>query len=822
MIGVFTAFLRSMPGVGLALSNPLLTVFALALLAPTTSNAAQLEEIVVTARKREESILNIPVAVTAITGETLDRYNLRTIEDISAAAPQLSVVRGSSGSGATLSLRGVGSSFTSIGIEQSVAVIVDGVYYGQGRVINEGFFDMEQVEILKGPQALFFGKNASAGVLAFASADPGDEFEAMLRVGNEFTSETPYVEGVLSGPVTDQFGVRLAVRGASMRGGYVKNIAPPQDLVTFDIATGTLTSHTSPAPETDLPQEEDLMGRLTAKLQASERLTLTLKAAGDRYRVINATWNNEMVFCPQGSAQVPLAFGLIEPCNADWKIRQNDAPRDIAAQTRWFSRHNGQLYQDYDSYAVTGTAEYVGDSFTLTSVTGYHDFVNYFLGDYDYSGFANGGTWGSERSMYDAFSTEMRLQTDLDGPVNYMIGTYYQSTQLDFDQRIIFPGALEDSSVANSAYRYLTVTKLSQTEGTTFAAFGQVLWQINEQFEATAGARYTDENKRSNFRQPYVIAPFEVSNGGPFVQGAVLAADQDFENVSPEATLSFKPNRDTTFYVAYKQGFKSGGFSGSGLYAFNTTVNDLAFDPEEAEGFEAGLKANLFDSTVRLDAVAYYYEYDDFQIDYFDSANIQFITTNAGTVKTQGIEIQADWAPNEVPGLLVRASGSYNKSRYKTFSGAPCWAGQTPAEGCTIGTDGRTSQDLTGEETALAPKWIATFDANYERPVGNSLIAGASVNLRYTSSYSTNPWDHPNYVQDDYALVDATLRIGAENERWEVALVGKNLTDKYYAAFHGDAPSSGGGTGTVAGFRADQVAAVALPRTYALQATVRY
>ena len=123
-----------------------------------------LEEIVVTARKREESILNIPVAVTAISGERLDRYQLRSLEQISASTPELTVVRGSNGSGATLSLRGIGSSYTSIGIEQSVAVNVDGVYYGQGRIINEGFFDMKQVEILKGPQALFFGKNSTSGV----------------------------------------------------------------------------------------------------------------------------------------------------------------------------------------------------------------------------------------------------------------------------------------------------------------------------------------------------------------------------------------------------------------------------------------------------------------------------------------------------------------------------------------------------------------------------------------------------------------------------------------------------------------------------------
>ena len=146
---------------------------------------ADLEEITVTARKREENIQNIPVAVTVLSGEELDRLSLRSLEQIASSKPEIVIARGSSGSGATISARGIGSTFTSIGIEQSVAVIVDGVYYGQGRVINEGFFDMKQVEILKGPQALFFGKNATAGAIAFTTANPGSNFEALARAGYE-------------------------------------------------------------------------------------------------------------------------------------------------------------------------------------------------------------------------------------------------------------------------------------------------------------------------------------------------------------------------------------------------------------------------------------------------------------------------------------------------------------------------------------------------------------------------------------------------------------------------------------------------------------
>src|SRR3990167_996152 len=214
---------------------------------PEASTA--LPEVIVTARKRDENIQNIPVAMTALSGEQLDALSVRTIEEISATTPTLAVSRGSSGSGATISLRGIGSTYTSIGIEQSVAVNVDGVYYGQGRIINEGFFDMRQVEILKGPQALFFGKNATAGVLSFTSANPGSEFEAMGRVGYEFNSKTPSIEAVVSGPVSDTLGLRMAVRAARMDGGYVENRAPATTLSTLDVNTFASTVHTIDAPQ---------------------------------------------------------------------------------------------------------------------------------------------------------------------------------------------------------------------------------------------------------------------------------------------------------------------------------------------------------------------------------------------------------------------------------------------------------------------------------------------------------------------------------------------------------------------------------------------
>jgi outer membrane receptor protein involved in Fe transport len=452
-------------------------------------------------------------------------------------------------------------------------------------------------------------------------------------------------------------------------------------------------------------------------------------------------------------------------------------------------------------------------------VTGLHRFVNYFLGDYDFTAAANKGTWGSERSKYRAVSEELRLQTKLDGPINFLAGGYFQDTRLDFDQQIIFPGALESTAVTDPTKRYITVAKLSYTDGRTYAGFGQAQWKITEQLELDAGARYTHETKDSQFVQPYVIAPYQPV----FRQNHPIPANQTFKDFSPEVTLTYTPTDKVTAFVGYKQGFKSGGFSGSALDSAigNTTVNDLAFSPERVEGFEGGLRAVLFDRTLRLALDAFRYNYDNLQIDFFDAAKIQFITKNAASSRAQGLEFEAEWAPPPVPGLTLRGTLNYNRTRYTKFTDAPCYGGQTPAEGCTI-VGGRPIQDLSGHRTALAPTWTGALEGNYQHEVAENLVFGASVNVKYSSSYFANAFGNPRSKEDSYATLDGALRLRTKDSRWEVAVIGKNLTNEYVAYNIGDAPSSGADTGLPTGLHSDLVATPNLPRTIAVQLTFKY
>ncbi|RYD60864.1 MAG: ligand-gated channel, partial [Sphingomonadales bacterium] len=260
-------------------SNPTVEVVS----APAAEAPSGLEDIVVTARKRVESAQNVPVSVTAFTPQQIQQTDLTSLEKISAVTPSFTIARSTTGSGAQISLRGIGSDARSIGLEQSVAVIVDGVYYGQGRVINEGFFDLAGLEILKGPQALFFGKNATAGVVSITTAGPTKDPEYLARIGYETNAHRPYGELVASGPLTDTLGIRVALRASKMFAGYVENRAPAITYNTRDAATGVVTSHVAPpTTRNNLPGEREYLGRVSLKWEPTDKLTVSLKASGDR------------------------------------------------------------------------------------------------------------------------------------------------------------------------------------------------------------------------------------------------------------------------------------------------------------------------------------------------------------------------------------------------------------------------------------------------------------------------------------------------------------------------------------------------------------
>lgn len=769
-----------------------------------TQNSALIEEL------HPERVLQAKEEViTALTTAQLERYDLTSLEKISNSTPQMVIGRAATGSGAQLAIRGIGSNATSIGIEQSVAIIVDGVYFGQGRVINEGFFDLERVEILKGPQALFFGKNATAGVVSLTTASPSDRTEIIAKVGYEIRSHDLLGEFVASTPLTETLGLRIAVKASKMFDGYFDNRALPSTYTTLNRASGVSTMHVNGVPTDDSPGTKELIGRATLTWKPTDELTATLKVSGNSNKNNAPAWNYVPFFCPTGSS----ARNPAVKCGRDFVIYQNDLPEDIAATLPF--GNGADLLNRYKSWQATGSIEYELDNITFTSVTNYNWNRNEYVCDCDFTSTSLPGTWGIEDTSFRAFSTEGRALTSFESPINLMVGFYYQKSRRKYDSAAI-GGGFDNPGAADPSFQYLTNKKDSETKGETISGFGQVVWKVTPELEAAAGVRYTHETKDSYFEHVYA-SPFAPS----FRPNVRFFADQTFNNWSPEATLTYQPSDNLTIYGGYHTAYKSGGFSNSGIISPTATVEDFTFEPEKAKGFDGGIKTVLFDRQLRANLAVYRYKYTNLQIDFFNSPIFAFSTINAGTAVTKGVEFNFEFAPRALSGFNLRGSLNYNRAKYGSFQNAPCYAGQSVAAGCTAGVP-RPQQDLSGRPTALAPRWTATLGTGYEADLSSDLKLNLSVDARYSDDYLASAFGNTNAQQGNYVNLDAAARLIMNDGRLELAIIGKNLTNHFYVTGVFDGPLTGSGTGTAAAVVADQYGFAALPRTVQLQATLRY
>jgi outer membrane receptor protein involved in Fe transport len=376
-----------------------------------------------------------------------------------------------------------------------------------------------------------------------------------------------------------------------------------------------------------------------------------------------------------------------------------------------------------------------------------------------------------------------------------------------------------NSAAPSPSLVHVANQKDSFTDGKTISPFFQVMYDITDDVELSLGARYTDETKDSEFVHPYNNPGL----GGIWRTNEVASADQSFEEWSPEATLSWQITDDVLGYVGYKTAYKSGGFSNSGIYSadfMGGSESDFTFDPETAKGFEAGIKSTLLDNQVRLNFTAYAYEYEDLQVDFFNSPTFAFITLNAGSATTKGFEVDTEFAPNAAPGLTLRGSLAYNKARYDDFI-APCWAGQTAGMGCNTtvpGTNGTPGQDISDEPTAMAPDWSASFGIAYDNNFSNGWEYGMGVDGVYTDEHNASGFANPHAARDAYTTYNASLYLAGIDREWEVQLLGKNLTNEHIVSGVVDGPS----TPAPGGAYADQLGFTSLPRTVAVQLTYRF
>jgi len=759
--------------------------------APAASSGA-LDDIVVTARRRAESLISVPVAVTALGSAELQRYGTPDLKKIGQLAPQVIIAQAGSGAGASFTIRGIGSPATDVGIQQSVALNIDGVMVSRGRFVRLGTFDLQQVEVLKGPQSLFFGKNSPAGVISMTSTNPTDHVEGYVRAGYEFVADEKYVEAAIGGPITENLRARIAVRDSAMK-GWVRNTAPAQ-ANPFDPA--------NPLPGAlgvRQPADKELIGRLTVVYDPSDRFDATLKATGGRLRT-NTDSGATQAVCAPGIAH-PTTFGVVDTsddCKLDQQRSSSAIP--LAYLKGWPGPPaNGKPLTKQEAAVASLTMNYKLDNVTFTSVSGFLYLNTRGFDEFTYTGTSR--IWGYNTEKSHQYSEELRAVTDFDSPINVTVGGYYERND------IADPSASLVAFVGPDPQgQYLSYITDIKSHGQTLSAFAQARWKILDNLELAGGVRYTHETRNLTRLQDTYVHP-----GLPFLPvGKNITGRFADSNYSPEATLTWHPTRTSTLYAAYKTGYKSGGFSQPGNIAANANADNLRFGSETASGGEVGYKADLLNHHLRVELTAYSYDFNNLQLTSFNAATLGYTLRNAAKARTRGVELSTEWRATRE--LSLRGGFGYNQARYLSFPGSPCYSGQTAAQGCIV-TNGVPGQDLTGTPLTRAPDWVFNMGANYTKPVTDDLDLALSLDGDHTSSYYAQENHNPVSIQKAFWRLNASVRLTSKKMGWELAVIGRNLTNSYYMVASVDKP---GGTGGTIG------AALQRPREVALQATYRF
>ncbi len=788
--------------------------------APQAADSGRgLEEIVVTARRSSERLINVPVAVTALSATSLERAHVSDLQQVAQLTPNLIVASASSGTGGSISLRGVGTSFLDPGLEQSVGLNLDGVAIGRGHFLLAAQFDMKQIEVLKGPQALFFGKNSPAGVISMTSADPTPDLTASGKVGYEFEAKEKYAEAYVAGPISETLGFRVAAKFSKLK-GWLKNTA----------IAGPDPAHpgfNTPGPFFNTgPGTKQLVGRITLKWQPTADFTANLKFTANKTTGNGA--ESVEAFCIPGSApflrgtlditSLGIGRNVVDPnsdCKLDYRVSRGQQPKEFLANWERAARKGGKGYNDLRTYLGSLNIQYEMENLTLTAISGFTRFVtdSYSNAAQDTFGVVQSSPSETGRTL----SQELRLASKYDGPLNFVMGGFFEDAKRDntFQPSLGFVGF--DAANGGSMY---TFTNIYRNKGKTYSAYGQLRWTMTEQLELTGGVRYTKEDKQTTGVNTYLNALGRAF--GLAAVGAKISSDKKFSNWSPEVTLRYKPISNVMTYVAYKTGYKSGGISTpatlSASYVADPSV--LNFNPEKARGFEGGIKAELLDRSLRLDATVYSYKYSNLQLTSIDPALVAYFIKNAGKSTTKGFETNALWQATQE--FSINGGVAYNRGKFTDFQNAQCYSLINPGTPAmvippcrAITINGRTTvtYDRTGQDLPRAPRWTLSAGFNYERPIGNDLKMALGGDAVRTSSYLTSETGDPNTRMPSHWRLNVHASIAAENDRWELAFYGRNLTNEYIFVISNDKVLSTPGNSTAYGVR---------PRELGLQATFKY
>lgn len=708
--------------------------------APEASEERRFGPVVVTAQRREQNLLDVPLSVSAFGGDLLADLGVQTLDEVAKISPNVTL-EVSRGTNSTLSafIRGVGQQDPVSGFEAGVGIYVDDVYLNrpQGAVLE--VYDIERIEVLRGPQGTLYGRNTIGGAVKYVTKPLSDDPTLKLRGVYGSYSQKDIVASA-SMPITDSFRVGGGLAYFT-RDGFGENLITGEENYNKDVAAY----------------------RLSAELDVTDKFQLRL--AGD--------YMNDESAPRQGHRLIGDLFPPFE-----YPVLDNEY------DTR--AGMGNVIDQNVDAYGISLTAEYeVSDTITLKNIISYREDETTTPIDFDSLPVADVDVPGIYTN--DQFSEEFQINYSGDR-LNGIVGAYY----LDANSSTVFD-VLLGTTGALINLPGLNAQTFGDVKTETWSIFGDFTYDLTDQFAVSVGGRYTEDKRSSIVRRSTLIGGFSPTFGGAGVPIAVTSnfeGSATFDAFSPRVSLSYKPVDDHTLYATYSQGFKGGSFDprgqttaapdldSSGSVSPEEVFEFMQFDPEEVDSFEIGWKSSTFNDRVQSSLAGFYMDYKDIQVPGSvgidtdaDGVNDTFtgVTTNAGAATLWGIEFEtnamlAEEIFNESDTFGAGVSVGYIDATYDEFIDA-------------FGVD--VADERVFQNT---PEWTGSLRLSYDTPF-NILLKEGRLSINQLTSYRgdssqfevRSPLD-----QEAYALFDMSLRWQEDGSRLGFTLTGKNLGDERY------------------------------------------
>jgi iron complex outermembrane recepter protein len=688
-----------------------------------------LEEVIVTARKKEQRLQETPVSVTAIGSDELDTRSIVNIKELGTVVPNFAV-SSSLGGGASAGqyfIRGIGNFDFIATTEQNVGVYLDGVYISRSLGAALEVLDFDRVEVLRGPQGTLFGRNTTAGAVQIVSAKPGNEFsgEAKVTVGSrdhidgKISVNMPLIEGKLLS--------RIAVASLN-QDGYVDNLFLNEDAGDNNVDAGRV--------QLLWIGTENFEAALTADYSRKRSTGGTEKtifmAPGD---FLVGLYNNS-VLAPQGLALIDQSFVTDDPFETFAGARNDD---------------------NYDVWGTTLTLDWdLGDNLTVKSITAYRDTESQTAYDLDSTPYPLLEQWIDVEQ--EQFSQEFQLAgVAVDGRFDWIVGAFYfyedtsESQFVPFFDNVVAVGGgnFELSGVgAFEAFGLGSFNTELKQESRSYALFGQGTYEVSEKLGVTAGIRYSYEEKELFS---------EISGFAGFAQPGINV-DDNWDSVTPHFDLQYHVTDDVLTYISVSRGFRSGGFNGRALGPAAPT----SFDPEKIWAYELGIKSEWLGNRLRLNTSGFYYDYTDFQGTTLAEGDLSVIVGNIADVDVYGFEVEL--AARPVTGLTLTAAAGYTDHDISKVDPNAVLAN-------TINDETRLVQ---------APEWTINFSIQHEWPLSGFGTLMVHGDYFYKSSHEFLLPNRDFEEENGYSIINAGVVFKPVSNRWEVHLFGKNLTDEEY------------------------------------------